>query len=152
MRVPGPCADPRSHTSHPTPGMTVPLSLNLPWCRFNSAELLVFAGGPTALVLLGASAFLEGPTLVASSGHMLLANPTPFFIAFTMSFLVNLSCFFAIQYTSSLTFKVRNGTAAIEGAAWADGVWQLGHPVHLVAHVQGGCIKSGGVGLKKRGP
>lgn len=40
------------------------------------------------------------------TGALLLGAPSAFLAAFTMSFLVNLSCFFAIQYTSSLTFKV----------------------------------------------
>ena len=40
------------------------------------------------------------------SGALLVAHPLPFIAAFSMSFLVNLTCFYAIQYTSSLTFKV----------------------------------------------
>lgn len=74
--------------------------------RFNSAEALVYVGGPTAVLLLLGAVIWEdmGP---GSKGWALLAvAPGPFLLAFTMSFLVNLSCFFAIQNTSSLTFKV----------------------------------------------
>mmetsp|Transcript_23309 Transcript_23309/g.59602 ORF Transcript_23309/g.59602 Transcript_23309/m.59602 type:complete len:393 (-) Transcript_23309:96-1274(-) len=90
--------------------------------RFNSAEALVYIGGPAAAVLLLMSAVQEGaqiwgqapgapgpggPWLLGyGTGALLVQHPAPFLAAFTMSFLVNLSCFFAIQYTSSLTFKV----------------------------------------------
>lgn len=74
--------------------------------RFNSAEALVYVGGPTAILLLIGSFIWEdmGPT--SDAWTMLATMPWSFFAAFAMSFLVNLSCFFAIQYTSSLTFKV----------------------------------------------
>lgn len=73
--------------------------------RFNSAEALVYVGGPTAFFLLVGSLIWEDMGPASDAWPMLAAAPWRFFAAFAMSFLVNLSCFFAIQYTSSLTFK-----------------------------------------------
>eukprot|EP00798_Chlamydomonas_sp_ICE-L_P028170 gene28170-31270_t len=74
--------------------------------RYNTAEALVYVGGPTAVLLFTGSALWEGQGLADGGLALALSNPTPFIAAFVMSFLVNLSCFFAIQTTSSLTFKV----------------------------------------------
>jgi len=111
--------------------------------KFNTAEALVYIGGPTAAALLLGALLVEVPQInaaaaaavagagtspssaaaaaaaaagseaaagtaaVAAAGWALMWQaPWAFFSAFFMSFLVNLSCFFAIQTTSSLTFKV----------------------------------------------
>ena len=75
--------------------------------RFNSAEALVYVGGPTAVLLLGGSMIWEGMGPASEGWSMMAREPMAFLSAFAMSFLVNLSCFLAIHNTSSLTFKVR---------------------------------------------
>ena len=65
----------------------------------------MYVGGPTAFFLLVGSLIWEDMGPASDAWPMLAAAPWRFFAAFAMSFLVNLSCFFAIQYTSSLTFK-----------------------------------------------
>ena len=65
----------------------------------------MYIGGPTAALLLLGSLIWEGMGPASDGWAMMAAEPAAFLAAFTMSFLVNLSCFFAIQYTSSLTFK-----------------------------------------------
>jgi hypothetical protein len=74
--------------------------------RYNTAEALVYIGGPAALALMGGAAVWEGPGIAAGGFQLVLDHPVAFFNAFFISFLVNLTCFFAIQNTSSLTFKV----------------------------------------------
>jgi len=74
--------------------------------RFNGAEALIFIGGPSSLLLLLGSFLLEDMGLGSSSWWILYQSPLPFVLAVVMSFLVNLSCFMAIQATSSLTFKI----------------------------------------------
>jgi hypothetical protein len=74
--------------------------------RYNTAEALVFIGGPAALALMAGAAVWEGPGIMAGGLQLVLDHPLSFFNAFFISFLVNLTCFFAIQNTSSLTFKV----------------------------------------------
>ncbi len=78
--------------------------------RFNGAEALVYVGGPSAAVLLVASVFWEDMGPGAAGWGVILSHPRPFGLAILTSFLVNLSCFFAIQLTSSLTFKVAGCT------------------------------------------
>jgi len=74
--------------------------------RFNPVETLVYVGAPTAAVLLMLSLVFEGEIFWGSAGALLVQHPVPFLYAFALSFLVNLSAYFAIQSTSSLTFKV----------------------------------------------
>ncbi|GIL62444.1 hypothetical protein Vafri_16672 [Volvox africanus] len=79
--------------------------------KYNTAESLVYIGGPTAALLLAIAAVWEWPGAVASAaygkGFALLARaPWTTIAAPMVSALVNMSCFFAINATSSLTFKV----------------------------------------------
>ncbi|GAX82237.1 hypothetical protein CEUSTIGMA_g9665.t1 [Chlamydomonas eustigma] len=85
--------------------------------RFNSAEALVYIGGPTAVFLLLGAVVWEGMGPTSDGWAVIAQTPSAFLAAFTMSFLVNLSCYFAIQYTSSLTFKVAGCVKNI-GVVW----------------------------------
>lgn len=64
--------------------------------------------GPDMAVAAAKAEGLSGSDvgLFTSLAGLFAYDPWPYFNAFFMSFLVNLSCFFAIQTTSSLTFKV----------------------------------------------
>lgn len=95
--------------------------------RYNSAEALIYIGGPAAVVLLLGSAIWEKGVWL--SGPMFIAHYPVFFAAFFTSFLVNLSCFFAIQNTSSLTFKVI-GCIKNVGVVWYGCVF---HGEHVTA-------------------
>lgn len=73
----------------------------------------MYVGGPTALVLLAAGAAYEGPAMLAAAAGggggglaLVAADPWFFLAAFAASALVNITCFVAIQTSSSLTFKV----------------------------------------------
>ncbi|GIM08877.1 hypothetical protein Vretimale_12833 [Volvox reticuliferus] len=79
--------------------------------KYNTAESLVYIGGPTAALLLAIAAVWEWPEAVASAAYgkgfaMVARAPWTFITAPMVSALVNMSCFFAINATSSLTFKV----------------------------------------------
>ncbi len=79
--------------------------------KYNTAETLLYVGGPTALVLLVAGVLYEGPDMLAAAGGggglaLVAADPWVFLAAFAASALVNMTCFVAIQTSSSLTFKV----------------------------------------------
>ncbi|KAL6751170.1 hypothetical protein V8C86DRAFT_2784101 [Haematococcus lacustris] len=108
--------------------------------RYNSAEALVYIGGPTAALLMAASWVTEAPAIRLQTGRLLWSHPLAFLMAFTMSFLVNLTCFFAIKYTSSLTFKVagcvKNVAVVIYGVIAqrevVSGLQMLGYVVSVV--------------------
>ncbi|GFR52179.1 hypothetical protein Agub_g14716 [Astrephomene gubernaculifera] len=84
--------------------------------QYNTAESLVYVGGPTALLLLAAAAIWEWPAMLAATYAstaerpmglaLVAADPWVFLAAPAVSSLVNASCFFAVYATSSLTFKV----------------------------------------------
>lgn len=74
--------------------------------RYNSIEVLVFLGPPTAVVLLAASAVWEWEGLVKHGFQLMARRPLLYAAANLMGFAVNLSTAFAIKATSSLTFKV----------------------------------------------
>jgi drug/metabolite transporter (DMT)-like permease len=87
-------------------GRVVTADLLLGEEKYNTAEALVYIGGPAALALLAGSAIWEGQGIMAIGLQMMADHPLSFISAFFISFLVNLTCFWAIQCTSSLTFKV----------------------------------------------
>ena len=70
------------------------------------AQVLVFLGLPTGVLLLGASAIWERAGLLESGLSLVAARPARYAVAVFMGFLVNLSTAFAIKVTGSLTFKV----------------------------------------------
>ncbi|MEW5316001.1 MAG: hypothetical protein WDW38_007395 [Sanguina aurantia] len=74
--------------------------------KYNTAEALLYIGAPTTLLLLLGAGVWERDGLLSAGLPLLQAHPLPFLAAFTMSALVNMACFFAIQSTSSLSFKV----------------------------------------------
>ncbi|GLC38079.1 hypothetical protein PLESTF_000313100 [Pleodorina starrii] len=81
--------------------------------KYNTAESLVYIGGPTAALLLTIAAVWEWPAAAAAAAAgrgggfaLIAAAPATFLVAPLVSALVNMSCFFAINATSSLTFKV----------------------------------------------
>lgn len=80
--------------------------LALSFCRFNSAEVLVYIGIPAALVLMGSSIVLDGPAMLALASKLWQINPALFLKAWAVSSAVNLTSYMAISTTSSLTFKV----------------------------------------------
>ncbi|KAG2498227.1 hypothetical protein HYH03_003977 [Edaphochlamys debaryana] len=78
---------------------------------YNTAESLVYIGGPTALVLLACGLALEGPAVMEATARgkglaLVAADPWAFLAAPAVSAAVNMSCFLAIHASSSLTFKV----------------------------------------------
>ncbi|KXZ47736.1 hypothetical protein GPECTOR_33g618 [Gonium pectorale] len=81
--------------------------------RYNTAETLTYVGLPTAALLLLGAAIWELPGMMAATAAgggsglaLVAADPWVFLAAPAVSALVNMSCFFAINATSSLTFKV----------------------------------------------
>lgn len=74
--------------------------------RYNSAEALVYVSGPSGLLLLTCSALFEGDAVAARLPVVLTQHPSVLLAPCIASGLVNLTCFAAIQTTSSLTFKV----------------------------------------------
>ncbi|EFJ47385.1 hypothetical protein VOLCADRAFT_92023 [Volvox carteri f. nagariensis] len=79
--------------------------------KYNTAESLVYIGGPTAALLLVIAAVVEWPQAAAAAAYgrgfaLAARDPMTFITAPLVSALVNMSCFFAINATSSLTFKV----------------------------------------------
>lgn len=75
--------------------------------RFNSAEVLIYVGGPTAVLLLTGALIWEDMLPGSRGWGMIAAQPRAFASAFSTSLLLNLASIVAIQSTSSLTFKVR---------------------------------------------
>ena len=73
------------------------------------AQVLVYLGLPTGVLLLGASAIRERAGLLENGLSLVAAKPAHYAVAVLMGFLVNLSTAFAIKVTGSLTFKVRHG-------------------------------------------
>eukprot|EP00775_Hariotina_reticulata_P006948 gene6948-7165_t len=75
--------------------------------KYNSAEVLVYVGLPSALVLIMGSLLTERQRGMLTAAQVLIeARPEAFLKAFSMSCLVNLTSYMAIATTSSLTFKV----------------------------------------------
>ncbi len=71
-----------------------------------SAQVLVYLGLPTGVLLLGASAIWEREGLLKYGLALMAHKPLHYLAAVFMGFLVNLSTAFAIKVTGSLTFKV----------------------------------------------
>jgi hypothetical protein len=103
--------------------IAVHLDLSLIPAHLDHLPLSLTAGGPTAVVLMVASAILEGPALAAGTAQLLASHPVPFLAAFTMSFLVNLSCFFAIKYTRWVQKKREGGASDLSRWMGVRGGW-----------------------------
>jgi hypothetical protein len=67
------------------------------------AEVLVYISGPAGILLLMGSAVTEVPAGLSDAYSL---YPLKQILTYMVSFLVNLTCFFAIKTTSSLIFKV----------------------------------------------
>ncbi|KAF6258385.1 triose-phosphate transporter family-domain-containing protein [Scenedesmus sp. NREL 46B-D3] len=74
--------------------------------KFNSAEVLVYVGAPSALALVGGSLLLDGAPMLEFAGKLYATQPMIFLQAGAVSSMVNLASYLAISTTSSLTFKV----------------------------------------------
>lgn len=76
--------------------------------RFNQAEVLVYLGGPTSVLLLVASSLHERAGLLEADGGLDLVRQGSwiFLASMGMGALVNFATALAIQHSSSLTFKV----------------------------------------------
>lgn len=86
--------------------------------RYNSADVLVYVGIPTAATLIGGSLLFERQHGLLDAFQTLVAsNPWVFVRAGSMSGLVNLTSYLAIGTTSSLTFKV-SGCLKNLGVVW----------------------------------
>jgi drug/metabolite transporter (DMT)-like permease len=86
--------------------------------RFNGAEALIFIGGPSSFLLLLGSFLFEDMGPGSNAWFVLFQFPLPFVAAVSMSFLVNLSCFLAIQASSSLTFKIAGSIKNVIVIVW----------------------------------
>jgi hypothetical protein len=94
------------------------LLLLLCCCRYNSSDVLVYVGIPTASLLVGGSLLLERQHGLFSAAKTVMAtNPWVFVQAGVTSSLVNLTSYLAIATTSSLTFKV-SGCLKNLGVVW----------------------------------
>lgn len=85
--------------------------------KFNTAEVLVYVSAPCAALLLGSSFLFEWQGVVALGPKLLADSPLSFLMPFVISFFVNLSSYYAIATTSSLTFKVA-GCLKNVGVVW----------------------------------
>ena len=65
--------------------------------RFNTAESLIYISLPCGLCLLGMSMIFEGPGVTDIGLQLVLRKPVLYFAAFSTSFFVNLTCYFALQ-------------------------------------------------------
>jgi hypothetical protein len=74
--------------------------------RFNTAEVLVYVGIPSAAALVGGSLLLDGAPMLQLAGKLWATQPIAFLQAWAVSSMVNLVSYLAISTTSSLTFKV----------------------------------------------
>ncbi|KAK9846011.1 hypothetical protein WJX81_008360 [Elliptochloris bilobata] len=75
--------------------------------KFNTLEVLVYMSPACGALLLACAAVWERDALLPSRGLAVAArNPLGFTAALCMGFFVNLTTAYAIQMTSSLTFKV----------------------------------------------
>lgn len=87
-------------------------------CRYNSADVLVYVGIPTAATLIGGSFLFERQHgMLEAFQTMLAVKPWIFVQAGCMSSMVNLTSYLAIATTSSLTFKV-SGCLKNLGVVW----------------------------------
>lgn len=66
--------------------------------RFNSAEVMVYLGPPTAALLLCGAAVQERAAFTAAGLHTVERNPALFAACALASFFVNLTTFLAIRY------------------------------------------------------
>lgn len=75
---------------------------------FNTAEVLLYIGGPTGVLLILCSFLFEAPGIYdpVRGLPLVLNQPIPFLGASLVSFLTNLTSYYTIKTTSSLTFKV----------------------------------------------
>eukprot|EP00884_Botryococcus_braunii_P022451 jgi/Botrbrau1/8890/Bobra.0148s0010.1 len=74
--------------------------------NYGPMEMLVFLGPPIGGVLMASSLVWEWRGILDSGFSIMLAEPLIFAVSAVMGFFVNLSTAWAIQTTSSLTFKV----------------------------------------------
>eukprot|EP01024_Parvocaulis_polyphysoides_P037458 TRINITY_DN33389_c1_g1_i1.p1 TRINITY_DN33389_c1_g1~~TRINITY_DN33389_c1_g1_i1.p1 ORF type:complete len:334 (-),score=49.76 TRINITY_DN33389_c1_g1_i1:572-1573(-) len=74
--------------------------------KFNTVESLIYISGPTSIVLLIISMIFEYQGLAETGFALVLKEPSAYFLAFGFSCLTSVTCYYAIQLTSSLTFKV----------------------------------------------
>jgi len=111
-------------------------------CRYNSGDVLVYVGIPTAATLIGSSLLFERQAgLIQAFQALLPTKPWTFVQAGFMSALVNLSSYLAISTTSSLTFKV-SGCLKNLGVVWY-GVVSHGDVV-TVRHMLGYAVSLAG--------
>ncbi len=73
---------------------------------YSSADVLLYVGGPSALLLMGAGLVLEGRSMLSAAAALAAVRPGALVRAWAMSAAVNLTSYLAISTTSSLTFKV----------------------------------------------
>ncbi|KAL6777451.1 hypothetical protein ACKKBF_B21540 [Auxenochlorella protothecoides x Auxenochlorella symbiontica] len=93
--------------------------------RMSAAEVLVYIGPLTGLMLLAGSVLVEGPHILRRvQGGELAALAPALALASGVSVLVNLFCYWAISATSSTTFKVvgclKNSVVVALGVAAGD--------------------------------
>ena len=78
------------------------------WVALHMAQVLVYMSPACGALLLACAAVWERDALLPSRGLAVAArNPLGFSAALCMGFFVNLTTAYAIQMTSSLTFKAR---------------------------------------------
>ncbi|WIA13658.1 hypothetical protein OEZ85_007220 [Tetradesmus obliquus] len=87
-------------------GRVVCSQLLLGQYKFNTVEVLVYVGIPSALALVGGSLLLDGAPMLALAAKLWATQPVAFLQAWAVSSMVNLVSYLAISTTSSLTFKV----------------------------------------------
>eukprot|EP01025_Chloroclados_australasicus_P000945 TRINITY_DN10312_c1_g1_i2.p2 TRINITY_DN10312_c1_g1~~TRINITY_DN10312_c1_g1_i2.p2 ORF type:complete len:373 (+),score=32.00 TRINITY_DN10312_c1_g1_i2:89-1120(+) len=74
--------------------------------RFNTAETLIYVSFPSFVILFTLSSVLEGGEMFAMGAEILAQDPWVFVKVGLYSLMTNLSSYYAIQYTSSLSLKV----------------------------------------------
>ena len=102
--------------------------------RFNSAEVLVYIGPPTAALLLLGAAYNEQGAFTARGLQTLRSNPLLVTLCALSSFAVNLMTCLAIRTNSSLILKMsgcfKNACIVYIGALFGDSV----RPLQIVGY------------------
>ena len=110
--------------------------------KYNAAEVLVYLGSPTAVLLLLASLVCEHEGLMQGGFELMHQGYGTFIAAMLIGAVVNLATALAIHNTSSLTFKVfgclKNTFVVLYGMAMGDHVSSmqlLGYGVSVAGFV-----------------
>eukprot|EP01023_Acetabularia_acetabulum_P009341 TRINITY_DN14168_c0_g1_i1.p1 TRINITY_DN14168_c0_g1~~TRINITY_DN14168_c0_g1_i1.p1 ORF type:complete len:331 (+),score=43.39 TRINITY_DN14168_c0_g1_i1:124-1116(+) len=74
--------------------------------KFNTVESLIYISGPASICLFIISLIFEYEGMIEIGIPLVLKEPSAYFLAFGFSCLTSITCYYAIQFTSSLTFKV----------------------------------------------